>query len=172
MSNFDFSNFDFSNFKLNNYNYNCFLFAVFGVGLLFATKATMCVSHSEHEKIKAVLSPEIDKVYDDIVRERSDIYFSGILIGLVLSFLTVNYLLKPINTFHTVMIFFTITISVSIVYYFFMPKSNYMLKYLNTPSEKEAWLDTYKTMKYRFIIGFILGSLTSIPFALSFCKNE
>lgn len=155
-----------------NYNLNCVLFAMFGLGLLFATKATMCVSEDEHKKIRLVLSPDMDEVYNDIVEERSYIYMCGLLLGLCISFVLVNYIVKPINKFHTVMAFLTITISVSIIYYFFMPKNRYMLTYLHTPDEKEAWLNTYKTMKYRFVLGFMLGSLSSIPFALSLCKNE
>lgn len=41
-----------------------------------------------------------------------------------------------------------------------MPKSDYMLNYLKTPEENKKWLDVYKTMKFRYFYGFIIGNFS------------
>ena len=40
-----------------------------------------------------------------------------------------------------------------------------------TVSEEEikAWLEVYKTMKYRYFIGFVFGLLSAIPLTNSLC---
>jgi len=40
---------------------------------------------------------------------------------------------------------------------------------LKTEEENKAWLSVYKTMKYRYLIGFVLGALAAIPFATALC---
>ena len=72
--------------------------------------------------------------------------------------------------FHKVVVFIAITLIVCIVYYSVMPKSDYMLNHLKTKEQVDAWLDVYLTMKQRYMFGFILGILSSIPLGLSMCK--
>jgi hypothetical protein len=79
-----------------------------------------------------------------------------------------NYF-QPTKTFHRISLFLAITIPISVIYYLLMPKSDWMLNHLKTPEQNKAWLEVYKTMKYRYLIGFILGSLSAIPIAYSLC---
>lgn len=50
-----------------------------------------------------------------------------------------------------------------------MPKSDYILNHVTNNQESKAWLNTYLNMKNRYTMGFILGSLASVPLAYSFC---
>jgi cytochrome bd-type quinol oxidase subunit 1 len=50
-----------------------------------------------------------------------------------------------------------------------MPKSDYMLRHLSTKEQQETWLDIYKTMKERYMIGFLLGVISSIPASFALC---
>ena len=52
-----------------------------------------------------------------------------------------------------------------------MPKSDYMLNHLTTQEENKAWLEVYKQMQQKYLIGFILGSLSAIPLSLILCNN-
>jgi succinate dehydrogenase/fumarate reductase cytochrome b subunit len=56
-----------------------------------------------------------------------------------------------------------------VVFYFLMPKSDYMLNHLKTEEQNKAWLEVYKTMKQRYFLGFLFGALAAVPFAHSFC---
>jgi Sec-independent protein secretion pathway component TatC len=58
---------------------------------------------------------------------------------------------------------------VSVVYYFLIPKSDYMLNYLKTEEEIKAWLEIYKYMKLKYFLGFLFGFLSAIPIAYSMC---
>ena len=40
-----------------------------------------------------------------------------------------------------------------------MPKSAYMLPSLTNQQQVEAWLNVYKEMKHRCVLGFILGAI-------------
>jgi hypothetical protein len=68
------------------------------------------------------------------------------------------------------MLSFGITGLTSVLYYCLMPKNDYMLNHLKTPEEIKAWLNIYKTMKRRYLLGLIFGLLSAIPISNSFCK--
>ncbi len=50
-----------------------------------------------------------------------------------------------------------------------MPKTDYMLNHLKTPEEIKAWLEVYKTMKYKYLMGIIVGLMAAIPLTNSLC---
>ena len=81
----------------------------------------------------------------------------GFFLGLLLGYLFI------VNSNHSktskVCIFLTVSLFVNIAYYTIIPKSKYMLQYLNTKEQNEAWLNIYKHMKYRNIFGMLLGAL-------------
>jgi uncharacterized membrane protein YfcA len=77
--------------------------------------------------------------------------------------------MKTTNRFYRISLFFGITLFTTALYYLLMPKSDYMLNHLKTEEENKAWLSVYKTMKYRYLIGFVLGALAAIPFATALC---
>jgi len=92
----------------------------------------------------------------------------GILLGALIAYF-VLLLVKVSNRFHKMSIFVTITLMTGVVYYFLMPKSDYMLNHLKTPEQNKAWLEVYKTMKQRYFLGFVLGALATVPLAYAMC---
>jgi len=146
---------------------NCYLSAVFGLGLLGASIMTMSSSKKECEKLKSILSSEQVEKYEKIRKQRRNQFLQGIILGLVLSFVIVQ--MSHLNTFTKIALFLTVTLTTSVVYYSLMPKYDYMLNYLTTKEEVDVWLDVYKNMKKRYIIGFLLGVLSSIPISIMFC---
>jgi uncharacterized protein YacL len=150
---------------------NCYLAGTIGVGLLGATFYTMTAQDATNE-YRGKLKDEALEAYDRIVKERSAIYFQGLVLGLVISYL-VLFRLAPTkqitNMFHRVTLSLAIVILVSSMYYCVSPKSDYMLNHVTNGEESKAWLEMYTTMKRRYATGFILGSCVAIPLVYSFC---
>ena len=152
---------------------SCITYSIAAIGLLCASLFTMNVSDKQHKTLQNMLSPEIAEKYERITKERRNLYLQGLLLGMLLSYVIVKFVLqsmmKESNRFYNVSIFVTITLLTSIFYYSLMPKSDYMLNHLKTVEENKAWLDIYKTMKNRYMLSFLIGSLSAIPLAYSLC---
>ena len=105
------------------------------------------------------LSPELKGVYENIVRERSTIYFNGYMIGFVLSIFVIlfnlNVLKSKIPTSGMVCIVITVSFIVNYFYYFLSPKSDYMLNHITQASDKDAWMKMYSKMQYYYHISFV-----------------
>lgn len=147
---------------------SCLITGIFGIGMLCAAFSCMSISEEQRYILRKKLSPELDDIHSRIVIERRNLYFQGILIGLLLSYILLK-IYKTFNTFHRVSFVMAITTLTSVIYYFLMPKSDYMLKHLKTPAENKAWLDIYTFMKQRYFLGFLFGSLAAIPLSYSMC---
>jgi uncharacterized protein YacL len=148
---------------------NCYVSGMLGLAFLGGSIATLTVSKEEHNLLRSTLSEELDKKYQKISNQRRNHYIVGLIIGLLISFIVIkNTNIK--NHFTRVTLFFTITLATAIIFYMIMPKSDYMLNHLKTPEQNKRWLDIYKTMKNKYILGFILGILAAIPLANTFCK--
>lgn len=146
----------------------CALYATAAAALLAASFSTMTVSETQHDILRNKFSPELDIRYNAIVSERRNHYIQGLLIGAVLSFFAFRRTAFN-NKFHKTAAFTAVTLLTGVLYYYVMPKSDYMLNHLKTAEENVAWLEVYKTMKSRYFIGFVLGALAAIPLAQSFC---
>ena len=148
---------------------NCYASGMIGLALLGGSVATLTVSKEQHNLLRKTLSEELDKKYEKIAHQRRNHYLIGLFIGLLISYFVVkNANIK--NNFTRVTLFFTITLGTAILFYMIMPKSDYMLNHLKTPEQNKRWLDIYRTMRNRYLLGFILGVLAAIPLANTFCK--
>lgn len=147
---------------------NCYLSGILGLALLSGSIATLTVSEEQHNILRKVFSNELDKKYENIINERRNHYIIGLLIGFVLSYIVLKTF-QLSNYFTRMTLFLSITLGSAVIFYTVMPKSDYMLNYLKTPEENKKWLDVYKTMKTRYIVGLILGFLAAIPLAKLFC---
>jgi len=147
---------------------NCYTSGILGLGMLFATYSTVSISNQEEKKLLEIFPPELDKIYIKIAGERANIYFQGLIFGLVISYLLLNSL-KLTNSFHKATFFLAITLIISVLYYLLMPKSDYMLNHLQTQEQNKAWLEVYKNMQKRYILGFIIGCLSAIPISRAVC---
>ena len=111
---------------------NCYLYAISGLGLLGGSLATLTVSKEQHNILRNVFSDELDEKYNNIVIERRNHYLIGLLSGIVISTLIIKQL-EIFNHFMKIMMFLTITLGVAVLCYMLLPKSDYMLNYLQTP---------------------------------------
>ncbi len=150
---------------------NCYDSAILGVGLLGASIYTSFVPKDEVNKLKNILSGESLEAYKKINTERFTQYYQGLGIGFALALL-INYLYGEMikNTYHKTTLFLLIVLGISLFYYLLAPKSDYMLNHIQGGKENQAWLEVYKTMKYRYTIGFLLGALASVPLSNSLCN--
>jgi len=148
---------------------NCYVSGMIGLALLGGSIATLTVSKEQHNLLRNTLSEELDKKYEKISTQRRNHYIIGLLIGLFISYIIIkNTNIK--NYYTKITLFFTITLATAIIFYMIMPKSDFMLNHLKTPEQNKRWLDIYKTMKNRYLLGFILGILAAIPLGNTFCK--
>lgn len=150
---------------------SCYLAGTVGVGLLGSTFYTMTAQPVASEYVSKLKQESLD-AYGRIVKERSTIYFQGLILGLVTSYI-VLFRITPTkqitNMFHRVTLSLAIVILVSSAYYCISPKSDYMLNHVTNGEEAKAWLEMYRAMKHRYVSGFILGSCVAIPLVYSFC---
>ena len=147
---------------------NCYTSGIIGLGMLFATYSTVSISDDEEKKLLDIFPPELDKIYIKIAKERANIYFQGLILGLVASYLLLS-LVSLTTAFHKATFFLAVTLITSVLYYFIVPKSDYMLNHLQTPDQNKAWLEVYKNMQKRYITGFIIGALSAIPISYAVC---
>jgi uncharacterized protein YacL len=147
---------------------NCYLSGLLGLAMLGGSVATMTVSEEQHANLREVLSDELDKKYDAIVKERRNHYIIGLVLGIVLSYFVLQ-LVKINNRFHKMSLFLAVTLLTTVMFYSLMPKSDYMLNHLKTEEENKAWLEVYKTMKQRYFVGLLVGALAAVPLANALC---
>ena len=150
---------------------SCIVAGIAGIGMLCAAFSTMTVSEDQNAMLRKLYSKNqkpLEDIFEKIVIERRNLYFQGIILGLILSYFLMS-VYKTANTFHRISFVTAVTLLVSVVYYFLMPKSDYMLNHLTTIEENKAWLHVYKYMKQRYFLGFLFGSLAAIPIAYSMC---
>ena len=147
---------------------NCITSGIIGVGMLGATFATLSTTQEQHENLTKLFSPELDAIYTKIVNERRNLYFQGLLLGILIAFFSLQ-LFKTTNRFHRITFMLAIAVPISVMYYMLMPKSDYMLNHLKTPEENKAWLEVYNTMKHRYFYGLLFGTIAAVPIAYAMC---
>jgi len=60
-----------------------------------------------------------------------------------------------------------ITFVTNYLFYILYPKSDYMLLHLNDKKQIQEWLNIYRTMQFKFHIGFVVGILAVMIFCSS-----
>jgi len=147
---------------------NCYLYGILACALLGGSIGTMTVSETQHKQMVNALSPKHAKIYQSIVAERRNHYLFGLFIGLVLAFI-LGKQANIKNDFTRISFFVTVTLGTAVLFYLLTPKSDSMLNYLSSRTELEKWLQMYKTMRTRYMVGCALGFLSAIPLAMILC---
>ena len=79
---------------------NCYVSGMVGLGMLFASYSTMSISDQEKKKLLDIFPPNLDKIYIQITNERRNIYFQGLILGIIVAFLLLTLLtIRITNTF-------------------------------------------------------------------------
>ena len=119
-----------------------------------------------------VLNEEQKITYEKIINERKNIYYGGYILGILLSligyFSITKFTKMSFNKISLICFVGAITFVTNYLFYILYPKSDYMLLHLNDKKQIQEWLNIYKTMQFKFHIGFVLGILAVMIFCSSF----
>jgi len=138
--------------------------AIFIIGMIYFYSMT---EKSEIVKqYKNQLTPELQKRYEKITKERMTISFHGYGLGLILSFFII-YLRKR-RTFSLVCTVMATCFLTNYFYYMLTPKSDWMLNHVNSPEQVKAWLKMYREMSYNYHMGIVFGIIGVGIFAFAF----
>jgi hypothetical protein len=94
--------------------------------------------------------------YKQIIKERTCIYLSGMILGLILG---LYYLYRYPKDKYKICKFLAIVYIVKLGFYYFIPKSPLMLFSLTTKEQTDAWANIYTEMKSRWQKSLFLGFL-------------
>lgn len=108
----------------------------------------------EVQEMKNGFSESQKKIYKEIQQERRIHYIYGTLVGLALAILYMVYV-KDIK--HPICTFVGISTIVGQNFYLFMPKSKWMVEYLEHPQDIFNWNKVYKKFQYLSAYGNFLG---------------
>jgi len=140
---------------------SCMISAVFIIGMIYFYHKT------DKSDYNAKLSPDLQKRYDKITRERMLISCQGYVAGVILSLLIIFYrgIKNPYSLVCTVMATCFLT---NYLYYMLHPKSDWVLNHVETKEEVKAWLQMYREMQYNYHTGLALGIIAVGVFAFAF----
>ena len=140
--------------------------AVFIIGMIYFYNMT---DKSQIVKqYKKQLSPELQKRYKKIAKERMIISYYGYGLGLILSLFVIFYLKQKKRTFSLVCTVMATCFLTNYFYYMLSPKSDWMLNHIDSPEQVKAWLQMYREMSYNYHMGIVLGIIGVGIFAFAF----
>ena len=124
-----------------------------------------------HEFV-AKLSPDNQRRYAAITRERQGIYFMGLFLGFILSMILLVCCRKYFfgSRGGVLCMVAAVTFSVNYFYYILSPKSDWMVLHLKSGEETQSWLKVYRTMQYNYHVGLVLGILAVVAFGNALCS--
>ena len=105
------------------------------------------------------------KKYKDIILERFKIYIFGMILGLVLGFL---YAYIYNEDRFKVCKFVSIVLVTKLTFYYFYPKSDFMLYHLTETEQVKAWTDVYRNYKNAWRNSLIIATISYILLSFSF----
>ena len=137
----------------------CITNCAIGFALVGGTIATALVTKNDpvFQKYHKTLDPIQKQALDNIANERLTLYIQGTLLGLVLvgilSLMVDNSISPMVNGCS----FAAIVLLTQYFYYILMPKSDWMIRNLDTKKQSEAWLNVYRYMSVRWHLGLLIG---------------
>jgi hypothetical protein len=154
---------------------SCSISAVFVIGMIYMTNA---MSKSNIiKKYQEELPNELLDIYLSIVEERTRIYYTGYILGFLLSLILILYTTQVQHAKMSTSTMVCTTVAIAFLtnyfYYILTPKTNHMLDHVTTPEQTKAWLAMYKGMQYYYHTGLTIGLVAVGIFAFAFrCKNK
>lgn len=145
------------------------------VALVFIIANIYCCVFSHKRTIiqdfVSKLSPDNQERYARITMERQKIYFTGLVLGFILSIILVVTMRKYFigSRGGLLCMIAAVTFSVNYFYYILSPKSDWMVLHLKSGEETAAWLNVYRTMQYNYHVGLVLGILAVVAFGNALC---
>jgi len=125
------------------------------------------------QKYKAQLSPALQKAYKEIVRERTQIFYTGYIIGFFLAALLIYYntQVKKEKMGTRAMVCLTVLVAflTNYFYYVLTPKTKWMLDSIETPEQTKAWLHMYRSMQFYYHSSLAFGLIAVGILTLAYC---
>jgi hypothetical protein len=149
----------------------CTITCVIALVFLIANIYTILSSSrdkSDKQDFLNVLNDKQKFTYENIIKERKNIYYMGYILGLLLSLLIIFVIKKinknKLNNISLICLVGSITFITNYLFYILYPKTDYMLLHLNDKKQIEEWLKIYKKMQFKFHMGFVLGIIAVMIF--------
>ena len=137
---------------------------------MFYTMFTIDKSTLVNSYLRLLNDKEKQK-YFELVTERRNIYLQGFALGFVISLGILYYLhfyrKEKVSRFYSISIILGVSFTINYFYYIIHPKSDYMLRYLDTQEERDAWLNIYRAMQ----LHLTLVATEARPRSASLWKN-
>ena len=139
--------------------FSCMISAIFIIGMIYFYNLTDKSDIVKH--YKSSLSSDLQKRYEKITKERSNISYQGYILGVIFSLGIIFYNLKikhlKMNTISLVCTVVATAFITNYFYYMLSPKSVWMLNYMSNQEEVKSWLLMYREMQYNYHMGLVLG---------------
>ena len=123
-------------------------------------------------KYKSQLPENLQKIYEQIINERTTIYYQGYILGFILSIFIILVNIysehKMLSTMSMICLILAISFITNYFYYILSPKKNWMLNYIKTPDQTKAWLQMYRKMQVYYHTGLVFGIIAVGIFAYAF----
>ena len=154
---------------------SCSISAIFLIGMIYMNYSVL--TSRIILKYKSQLPDNLKQIYEQISTERTTIYYQGYILGFILSLIIIivniqsNH--KMLSTSAMVCLVLATSFITSYFYYILSPKKNWMLNYIKTPEQTNAWLKMYRGMQVYYHTGLVLGIIAVGVFAYAFrYKNK
>ena len=153
---------------------SCAISAMFIIGMIYMNYS---VTRSQIIlKYKLQLPENLQKIYEQIIHERTTIYYQGYVLGFILSiFIILGNIYsenKILSTTSMVCLVLATSFITNYFYYILSPKKNWMLNYITTPEQTKAWLQMYRGMQVYYHTGLVLGIIAVGIFAYAFRSSK
>lgn len=149
---------------------SCMISAIFVIGMIYFYNLSDKSEIVKH--YKSSLSSDLQKRYEKITKERTNISYQGYALGVILSLGIIFYNLKikrsKMNTTALVCTVVATAFVTNYFYYMLSPKSDWMLNHMSNQEEVKAWLLMYREMQFNYHMGLVLGIIAVGVLAFAF----
>jgi hypothetical protein len=149
---------------------SCMISAIFVIGMIYFYNLTDKSEIVKH--YKSSLSSDLQKRYEKISEERTNISYQGYVLGVILSFGIIFYNVRfrrsPMGTSSLVCTVVATAFITNYFYYILSPKSDWMLNHIINKEEIKAWLLMYREMQFNYHMGLVLGIIAVGILAFAF----
>ena len=148
----------------------CSISAGFVLAMIFMTN-WMTVNQTT-QKYETQLPMALKDTYSKIVKERTQIFYTGYGIGLFLALVLIFYntRVKKQKMGWSSMVCLTVIVAflTNYFYYVLTPKTKWMLESIDTPEQTRAWLEMYRDMQLYYHGSLVLGLISVGLLAFAF----
>jgi len=144
------------------------MFKIISCFVAFVLLVSSVVMHffiDKRDEFLYTLGDELKKKYKSIVYERLRIYIYGMILGLYLGFM---YIYIYNNDNYKVCKFVSIVMITKLLFYYFYPKSDFMLYHLKEKQQIDAWTNMYRNYKNAWRNSLIISIIAYILLSYGF----